>query len=231
PFDGGSFEPLNVLLIDCENSRKQVRRAFKVLRTIAGKSYQHQRLMIARRPGGIDLPTPDDRAWLELLLMKHKPNVVLIGPLYKMYSQDDKDQPAKKLAWIMDDMRERHQFALIIEAHSPYANNGQARVIRPYGPSLWSRWPEFGINLAPNGKLDHWRGPRDEDRYWPVSLTRDGKWLWNVTPRKELLWNDIVELTQDEGKLSIRQLAEKLKVSKSQVERCLNEHKESWEMM
>jgi hypothetical protein len=55
--------------------------------------------------------------------------------------------------------------------------------MRPYGASLWSRWPEFGIYLSPKGTLTHWRGQRDE-RAWPEALERSDPWPWAVATAK-----------------------------------------------
>src|SRR6266496_2250852 len=75
-------------------------------------------------------------------------------------------------------LRTAFGFALVLEAHTPNEANGQRRVMRPYGASLWRRWPEFGLYLAEDGALSHWRGPRDE-RAWPSRLVRGGAWPWS----------------------------------------------------
>ena len=36
--------------------------------------------------------------------------------------------------------------------------------MRPYGASIWMRWPEFGLHITDTGQLKHWRGDRDEAR-------------------------------------------------------------------
>jgi hypothetical protein len=103
---------------------------------------------------------------------------VLLGPTYKLASGDPtREEVAKAVADALDALRAEHQCALVIEAHTPYTNNSGRREIRPYGASLWSRWPEFGIFLDRNGRLEHWRGPRDE-REWPSRLRRAEPWPW-----------------------------------------------------
>ncbi len=88
---------------------------------------------------------------------------------------------------------------VMIEAHSPHASNGGKRPIRPYGASLWLRWPEFGIYLSPEGQLQHWRGQRDE-RDWPAALKRGGLLPWTVVTReRDLLWARIAQSCADAG--------------------------------
>ncbi len=176
PFGGPPFEPIEVLYIDCENSRNQVRRKADILRKRRGAL-----LAFKFRPDGVDLTIVAHIAWLEQQIRQAMPRLVIIGPIYKMAGGDPKDeQNAKAVASVLDDLRVRYNFALIIEAHSPYADGSKSkRPERPYGASLWSRWPEFGIHLANDGALRHWRGPRDE-REWPTKLKRGETWPWEV---------------------------------------------------
>jgi hypothetical protein len=110
---------------------------------------------------------------------------------------------------------------LIIEAHSPYAESARTkRVIRPYGASLWSRWPEFGIYLGETGEIKHWRGQREE-RAWPHKLRWDQPWPWGVddTTPSVTEWDgptecsaaivDLLATTGDE--LGVNQLETKLR--------------------
>lgn len=99
--------------------------------------------------------------------------LLVIGPLYKMASGSPIDEePARQTSRVLDELRERQGITLVIEAHCPYPSRpGGARPIRPYGASLWSRWPEFGLHLTATGELAHWRGQRDE-RAWPPALRR-----------------------------------------------------------
>ena len=176
PFDGDPFDAIRVLYIDCENSRRQVRRKTDTLRKQRGALLHFQ-----FRPDGIDLTIVADIAWLEQMIKTARPQLLIIGPIYKMAGGDPKDeQNAKAVASVLDDLRVRHNFAVIIEAHSPYADGAKTkRPERPYGASLWSRWPEFGLHLANDGALRHWRGARDE-RQWPTKLKRGDEWPWEV---------------------------------------------------
>jgi replicative DNA helicase len=83
----------------------------------------------------------------------------------------------------LDDLRGRYGFALILEHHAPHGP-AKDRQMRPFGSSLWLRWPEFGIALRrdPNDKtalnVGRWRGDRVKAS-WPDRLVRGKTWPWN----------------------------------------------------
>lgn len=180
PFGGEPFDPLRVLIVDCENSRRQVRRKVDRLRDAAGRG---DLLQFVFRPDGLKLNVDQSAAWLERLVDAARPEILVIGPVYKMASGNPKDEePAKAVAECLDYLRTTYGFGLMMEAHTPYADSttkGAKRVERPYGASLWERWPEFGLFLSPDGHLRDWRGPRDE-RAWPKKLRRGDIWPWEV---------------------------------------------------
>ena len=116
----------------------------------------------------------------------------------------------------------------MMEAHQPYAAGGR-RAERPYGASLWSRWPEFGLHLAESGELRHWRGARDE-REWPGALVRGGEWPWTApTDSKAVTFARMCEAVLETGELlSYRDLAARLGCSKTTVERAIDANKAEW---
>jgi hypothetical protein len=179
PFTLGNIDPLAVLLIDAENSVRQTRRKMTALRTLAAERYQPGALRLHIVGHALDLTSADDEADLAARVERYRPHVLLGGPLYKLQAGDPKsEETARHVAGVLDRIRAICGTALILEAHSPYAEGSKAkRPIRPYGASLWSRWPEFGIHIAPDGKLEHWRGARDE-RDWPNRLERGAPWPW-----------------------------------------------------
>lgn len=185
PFTLEPIEARPTMLLDCENSQRQVRRKLGSLGIAAGEDYRPGMMHLDFRPEGIDLTKGDDYAWLdEIVAMVAEadpaPEILLIGPIYKMGNGDPtSEEVAKAVASTLDHLRVKHNLALIIEAHIPYtetATKGK-RVERPYGASLWSRWPEFGLFLDPDGAIRHWRGQRDE-REWPAKLMRGEPWPW-----------------------------------------------------
>jgi hypothetical protein len=179
PFTDAPVEPLQVLLIDCENSARQVRRKLRDLRDPAGDSYVAGRLRLRILGHAIDLADKAIQDDIAIRIETQQVDVVVIGPLYKLIDDDPiKELPAKAVADAIDRLRQIRGSAVLIEAHSPYAEgNGKKRPIRPYGASLWSRWPEFGFHLGEEGAITHWRGQREE-RAWPKLLTRSLPWPW-----------------------------------------------------
>jgi AAA domain len=178
PFTLEPIEPVSVLLVDCENGRRHLKRKLRPLYAEAGDRYVDRvHVYIA---GDLDLLTKPGRDLLDRLHRDVEPDLTLIGPTYKLAGGDPtKEEVAREVAGAIDKIRAAHGTAFLIEAHTPYTNTNGKREIRPYGASLWSRWPEFGVFLHADGKLEHWRGPRDE-RDWPARLQRDGSWPWTV---------------------------------------------------
>lgn len=179
PFTLQPVRPVRTLLLDVENSKAQVKRALRRVSDAAGDRYHGDHLRIELRPEGIDLTTEEGRVDLYDLLAANAPVELLIaGPIYKLATGDPNTEGVARLVIAtFDRIRAEHGCAVILEGHSPHASNGNTRPTRPFGASLWLRWPEFGLNLGKDGRLTHWRGPRDE-RDWPDRLVRSEPWPW-----------------------------------------------------
>lgn len=191
-----SHEPARVLHVDVENSRPQTRRGYRMVQNL-GQNLPHgwqKRVTVRIRPAGIDIPGRD-AGWLHQVASECSPDVIVIGPAYKaMLGDPQKDRDVLALLSALDDVRVRHNAALIIEHHSPHGVGDGPRTVRPYGSSVWQRWPEVGIGLrdhvrdaaqqeirreqeertghaAPMDWLDvvPWRPPR-EPRDWPTQI-------------------------------------------------------------
>lgn len=231
PFGGDPFPPVRVLILDLENSARQVYPKLHALRAAAGDRYAGG-LVVAVRGEGLDLANGDG-AVLVTEVENAKPDVLITGPAYKMVAGDPTEEgPARLVADHLDKIRMRYGCAVILEAHSPHASNGGRRPTRPYGASLWLRWPEFGLHLGEGGELTHWRGPREE-RDWPAMLQRGGTWPWTpVTRPRDVLWGRILDRCQQAGEqLAERDLATMLGVSKTSIHRAITEHAAEWEAL
>ena len=207
PFDTdyrNNYPPQRVLFIDCENSETQGRRKTRPI-AYATKNYHRpaaeNMMYVLHRPNGINLATAD-ADWLLEQITAHKPDLLVVGPFYKLHAEDiNKEENARRVAAILDEARALTNAALLIEAHAGHGEAGKARAVRPIGSSLLLRWPEFGYGLAPNAlaapddrgrcrQVDvvAWRGPRD-DRDWPRHLEygAPGHLPWRpwVPPRVE----------------------------------------------
>jgi replicative DNA helicase len=193
PFTLESITPIRVLLVDAENSPRHVKRAVRPLRLQAGAQLDRGRVYFFVMPQGLDLyGQAADVAWLEARIKRATPDLVIVGPIYKLAIGDPiSEEVARRVSAVLDRLRVQYGFALLIEAHVPHGQGGN-RPERPYGASLWLRWPEFGLYLSPTGTLSHWRGQRDQ-REWPASLKRGGDWPWmpDRDPR-EVLWGRII---------------------------------------
>lgn len=198
-FTGQPITPCRVLVVDLENGDYQMRRRYRRIGDVAtaiGGAWDHGRLMVEIREEGLDLRHGDDVAWLDRLLAGGRPDLLCMGPLYKMHRDRMEDeQAARMLVHTLDTLRVRHNCALLIEAHSGHAEElGGRRKVRPRGSSLFLGWPNVGIGLRPHQdavdmehpnlvEVKHWRGAR-EARDWPKVLCRggDGYYGWPWSP-------------------------------------------------
>ncbi|MFK8850450.1 AAA family ATPase [Streptomyces sp. Ac-502] len=188
--------PVRVLTLDCENSAPVSRRKFRPLLAAAERIEQpvrRGRFHIECKPEGLDLTRPQDRAWMMRRVEKLKPDVLIVGPVYRLHAGDpNSEELARKVSVVIDEARATTGCAVLLEAHAPHHNGfGQHRNLRPLGSSLWMRWPEFGFGLRPvedeksaantegarGRRVVPWRGMRDE-RDWPAFIKQGDKWPW-----------------------------------------------------
>lgn len=234
PFTLTDIPPARVTLVDLENSERHLRRQLRTLKAGAAGAYPAGGLRIEHRAEGIDLTEAAGRAWLSQHVAADRPDVLVIGPLYKMALGDPtSEEVARAVAFTLDHLRAAHRFALIVEAHVPYAASSRAsRPERPYGASLWSRWPEFGVYLGKDGELRHWRGPRDE-REWPVRLKRGGAWPWTVEETKAVVTFAEILAAQREAdhKLTVREIEELTKIPRTSAARAIAANQAQWDAL
>lgn len=192
PWDITAMDRVRVLHVDMENSPDQSAREYAwIANDGARRKYEAGWLAVKYRPQGLDLTRRGDVRWLEALLNHHRPDLLIIGPLYKMMRGTDRrsihsEEAAAEVAFALDLLRVRYDVALLIEGHSPHiAQGAKKRDLRPIGASLWLRWPEYGIGLSVSsdsvGTLTRWRLDRVKGRRWPEKLVQDGaSWPWTV---------------------------------------------------
>ena len=195
PFTSDPATPRKVLWIDCENSDRQGRRHFRKLeRVTAAKGHRvpDGGMRLIHRPEGLDLMGDEDVAWLLERVTAHKPDLLYIGPLYRLHDGDiNEERVMRRIVKTLDQARVKVDCALMVEHHSPHGD-GANRSVRPIGSSLLRRWPELGYGLAPAVDSDPctevrvlpWRGNRDE-RHWPKFLCwgiKADDWPWIIPP-------------------------------------------------
>jgi hypothetical protein len=211
PFSGEQIPPVTVLHIDVENSLRQSRRRYRPLRIQAGDALNPDLLRVELKVAGLDLTQTPDRDWLLQITQSIKPDLLLIGPIYKLANGDPtEEKSAKPVAMILD-----------LEAHVAKAPSGQKkRPHEPYGWSGWLRWPELGIFMDKDGTLKHWRGAREE-REWPEKLERGGHWPWSAAlTGPDEAWIAIQKARKDAKRpVSLRDLEQMTGFSKSTLGR------------
>jgi replicative DNA helicase len=191
PFREYPIEPARVLVIDAENTEKQWARETSKwansAETITSENpSENMQLACVRR---LDLSKDIDLGQVHRLIDQHQPDVLFIGPLYRLIPRAiNSDDDAAPLLANLDTIRDRG-IALVIEAHAGHATNPKGeRDLRPRGSAALLGWPEFGLGLRRNAKnplhadLVRWRGDRDQ-RGWPGKLGRaakqgDQRWPW-----------------------------------------------------
>lgn len=196
PWKKARIRPVRCMLIDVENSPDQARPWIQQMARGAhdeGAPIDSKQLtleFVIER--GVDLARPADRAYLARRIERAKPDLIVIGPLYKltMTGNPNDEETARVLMSALEMLRTvSGGAAMLIEAHSPHAVPGKRRDLRPIGSSLWLRWPEFGFGLSPSTEVGAqelrlvdwvpWRGARSE-RSWPEQLCGGHPWPWTA---------------------------------------------------
>lgn len=186
PITFEKIKPVSVLVIDAENTERQWRRAVRYMSDQAarlGSADPRKTIHIAagRR---IDITKGSHLSEIHNLVDIHKPDLLMIGPLYKLVPRAiNNDDDATPLIVALDSLRDRG-LSLVMEAHAGKSSNADGdRDLRPRGSAALLGWPEFGFGLKPvpnepnKVQLARWRGDRD-GRNWPKHLVRGGEWPW-----------------------------------------------------
>lgn len=185
PFhDHGRVPAGRALIVDCENTWAQVRRKLRPsieFASIRGERDTSDRVVVdcADR---MDITRDRDLARIHQLLDAYQPDLVVIGPLYRLVPRalQTDDDTAPVLA-ALDTIRDRGA-ALLMEAHAGHAQGAKGvRDMRPRGSSSLMGWPEFGFGMRAisEGIADFvpWRGQREE-RDWPRRVRRSEGFRW-----------------------------------------------------
>jgi AAA domain/DnaB-like helicase N terminal domain len=198
---GDGNEELRVTIVDCENSQAQSRRRYRrITQAVEGVRDAlglpplawGKRLFIDFRTEGLNLLKGSDAAWLERFVSNTAPDLLVVGPLYKLHNGDmNNEENARELVSVLDGIRSRHNCAILTEAHAGNGKDSEGdRMMRPRGSSLFLGWPEFGIGLrrnkvdAQNADVVAWRGHREE-RSWPNGLVRGRQGILPWVPDAE----------------------------------------------
>lgn len=149
PFGSRRFDPARVLYLDLENPRPAIKETFWTCGRALGWDYSGVQLRY--EPDGVDL-LGAGTAWLHQVVGDYAPDVLVVSPAYKAIGDGDERDGVtiSRLLRRLDQVRRRHDCALLIEQHSPHEAPGQQRTVRPVGSSMWRRWADAGIGIRPH---------------------------------------------------------------------------------
>lgn len=199
PFTGNEMDPKRVLFIDAENHPEQVLDSWAALVDLAsrhGAAVERDQLVVMEEwESDRDLAGPTGSAWLSERVHAYKPELIVMGPLTNLAGKDLRDdEPVRRLRNAVNAARKINDTAFIMEHHAPLKGAmDRERALRPYGSSLFLKWPDYGYGLKPTeiqGTFE-WhknRGPRVRSRVWPSALregtvgTDDWPWMETVIP-------------------------------------------------
>lgn len=191
PFETAErIPPISVLIVDCENSVRQVKRRVRGVvefgRRWGSGDPDAVNLLCSSR---VDITADRDLARIHREVDACQPDLVVIGPLYRLVPRalQTDDEAAPMLA-ALDTIRDRG-ISLLMEAHAGHAvGKGGMRDLRPRGSSALLGWPEFGYGMRGvcdgRAELVRWRGDRDQ-RVWPKGIRHDDHgvlWLTHDFP-------------------------------------------------
>lgn len=194
PFSHQRIEPVRALVIDLENPTQAITQtAVPYMDMLRSRSeafgthdFDPERLRFFRRPAGIDIRTLAARSEIQREIAFHRPQLVCIGPIYKMYrrgANESYEDSADEAMAVLDELRTKYGFALIMEHHAAKGKAGERRELSPMGSQRWMAWPEVGISLYKDGRdpttmhVRRYRGDRLQGVSWPDRIMRDKTWL------------------------------------------------------
>lgn len=185
---GEAYDPVRVMVFDCENADHQLKtRLWSMLKEAreSGRPVE-DRLTIGGHGNPLNLLDASSALSLLRTVEHDKPDLVYIGPVYKLHNDDpDKETVVKKITHVLDQIRQTGA-ALMTEAHHTKAAK-QGGSLEPSGSNLWTWWPEhgMGLRLTPDSDasmrlctLERWRISRVESS-WPELVCAGGSWPWH----------------------------------------------------
>jgi hypothetical protein len=188
PFDWqwhDPYDPLRVLILDFENPEHRTKtRLWPMVRYCVKLGHDPRPNLFVDSTGNpLDVLDPANALSLLATVEHFRPQLVYIGPVYKMHNDDpDKEIVVKKITTVLDRIRATGA-AIITEAHTTKEGQRGGGSLSPSGANLWSWWPEFGcgLRLQPGDEadvmrrcdLERWRIDRDGSG-WPHEVESSG---------------------------------------------------------
>lgn len=207
PGRGNRYQPKRVLILDAEVSNAQMSRSLRQMWEYGSRFVRDadaSLVAVESVPAGIDLSTGTDRAALIRLIREHRPDILSIGPLYRITGSDLMTEEGMRVWQRPFEPFKAEGMSLVMEHHAGNEQAGHARMLRPLGSSAVRRWFSQGIgmrliNCEEHGtiqccaswrrevKVENWRASRDEVD-WPHHLRAvdNGVWWEESTPQARL---------------------------------------------
>jgi hypothetical protein len=177
-------EPLRVLMLDVENDRLQVRNNMRKIYPVLREMNDVQPSIEWVDIQHIDMSDSVEQQKVIRLAKERQPHLMYMGSLYRLAPEGDKvDTAFTSISRTVDRIRSETGASVLLEAHAGHGMQNDRNGMRPYGSSMWMRWPEFGFgmvrhNQSGNIQLKNWRGHRSDDRNWPAGLRRGSVLPW-----------------------------------------------------
>lgn len=206
PFDFTPIKPVTALVVDTENDEGQWRWETRAMARLAAKygARNPAEAIHVHCTGRLNITSERDSGLVHSLLDKYRPDVLAVGPLYKLSPEGmNSDKDASPVIAALDRIRDRPDGpAMLMEAHAGHAMTGDGhRNLRPRGSSMQLGWPEFGVGIAPDpddptvARVRRWRGSRIRGRRIPDSLRSGGDWPW-MEDGSGMNWLDLKNRSQ-----------------------------------
>lgn len=194
PFTMERMEPLRGMYIDAENPEFQQMTDWRRLAGLAarhtGAPIKDEMLTILSEwRNEPDLLTMDGQSWLLERIMAYRPQICFLGPVQNLVGRDVKDdEVVRKFKHALNHARSICGTAFVVEHHAPHRAPGdKERQMRPYGSSLFLKWPDIGYGLKETEEVGTYdlypfRRPRVRERAWPEQIR------WGTPNSMEFPW-------------------------------------------
>ena len=183
----GRHEPMRVLMLDVENDKLQIRdNARKIYPTLAEMQPKVRPDIEWFDQTAIDLSDPISSQLLVRTVKEKQPDLLYMGSLYRLAPEGDKvDAAFTHVSRVVDRLRQEVGCSVMLEAHAGHGMMNDRNGMRPYGSSMWMRWPELGFGMVKHREsgaiqLKPWRGMRSDDRLWPAGMRRGPLLPWQM---------------------------------------------------
>jgi hypothetical protein len=185
-FDMTHHQAKRVFVVDVENDDIQAKEnMLKVWPFVKAATPGAKPQIHFSRSQNVDLTKPAQRNALIREICSHKPDLVYMGSVYQLAPSPDHDEVFFSIRNTVDAIRDEIGAAFIVEHHAGHDKDGNGvRDSRPYGSSMWRRWPNFGIGLVPMvqvegvSQLQRWRGDRSRGRAIPMAVKESQTFPW-----------------------------------------------------